>query len=65
MKQFPDYQIFAEILAQAPLKTNNFRLKSKLTEEDMRVITDFARKRFDSIMSCLKKMPSTLLLVLR
>ncbi|XP_045462368.1 uncharacterized aarF domain-containing protein kinase 5 [Harmonia axyridis] len=60
-----DYQIFAEILAQAPLKTNNFRLKPKLTEEDMKVITDFARKRFDSIMCCLQTMPSSLLLVLR
>ncbi|KAL3275144.1 hypothetical protein HHI36_019913 [Cryptolaemus montrouzieri] len=60
-----DYEIFAEILAQAPLKKNNFKLKSKLTEKDLQFITEFARNRFDTIMSCLKTMPSNLLLVLR
>ncbi|KAK9885956.1 hypothetical protein WA026_013832 [Henosepilachna vigintioctopunctata] len=60
-----DYKVFAEILAQAPLEKDNFQIKSKLTEEDYKFIAEFARKRFDIIMSCLKTMPPTLLLILR
>lgn len=60
-----DYEIFAEILAQAPLKKTNFTLKNQLSDEELKMITQFARQRFDMIMSCLQKMPRTLLLVIR
>ncbi|KAJ8922110.1 hypothetical protein NQ315_004042, partial [Exocentrus adspersus] len=60
-----DYELFAEILTQAPLKTHGFKLKAKLTEEDYRHMTEFARERFDSIICCLQTMPRTLLLVIR
>ncbi|KAJ8966574.1 hypothetical protein NQ314_003469 [Rhamnusium bicolor] len=60
-----NYELFAEILTQAPLKTRGFILKAKLTEEDLKHMTEFARDRFDSIICCLQSMPHTLLLVIR
>lgn len=62
---FIDYEIFAEVLTQRPLKTTNFTLGLKLTDEDLRKITEFTKNRFDEIMAVLKDMPSHLLLVLR
>ncbi|XP_018567138.1 uncharacterized aarF domain-containing protein kinase 5 isoform X2 [Anoplophora glabripennis] len=60
-----NYELFAEILTQSPLKSYGFRLKVKLSEEDLKYMTEFARKRFDSIICCLQTMPCTLLLVIR
>lgn len=60
-----DYEMLAEILTQAPLRSRNFRLKTKLTDEDLKYMTEFARKRFDKIMRTLKDMPRSLLLVVR
>nr|CAI5866331.1 unnamed protein product [Callosobruchus analis] len=57
--------LFAEILTQAPLRTHGFKLITKLTEEDEKHMTEFARDRFDSIMDCIQNMPRSLLLVLR
>lgn len=65
MFYFLDYELFAEILTQAPLRTYGFKLPYKLTEEDMKQMTEFARDRFDSVMCCIQTMPRTLLLVLR
>lgn len=62
---FLDYELFAEILTQAPLRTHGFKLTYKLSEEDMKRMTEFARDRFDNVMCCLQEMPRTLLLVLR
>ncbi|KAG5872917.1 hypothetical protein JTB14_031075 [Gonioctena quinquepunctata] len=59
------YDLFAEILTQAPLKTRGFKLKVKLTQEDLEHMTQFAKDRFDSVMCCLQTMPRSLLLVLR
>ncbi|CAH1992486.1 unnamed protein product [Acanthoscelides obtectus] len=60
-----NYVLFAEILTQAPLRTHGFKLITKLTEEDEKHMTEFARDRFDSIMECIQSMPRSLLLVLR
>lgn len=57
--------MLAEIFTQSPLKSRNFKLKTKLTDEDMKYIAEFARKRFDKIMATLKDMPRSLLLVVR
>ncbi|VEN59431.1 unnamed protein product [Callosobruchus maculatus] len=57
--------LFAEVLTQAPLRTHGFKLITKLTEEDEKRMTEFARDRFDSIMDCIQSMPRSLLLVLR
>ncbi|RZC41152.1 putative aarF domain-containing protein kinase 5 [Asbolus verrucosus] len=60
-----DYVTFAEILTQAPLRSHKFRLKVRLSEEDLKHITEVARTRFDSIMKALRLMPRSLLLVIR
>lgn len=60
-----DFEMLAEILTQAPLKSRNFRLRTKLTDEDLRYMAEFARTRFDKIMTTLKDMPRSLLLVVR
>ncbi|XP_056631609.1 uncharacterized aarF domain-containing protein kinase 5 [Diorhabda sublineata] len=60
-----DFELFAEILTQSPLRSRGFRLKVRLSEEDLRQMTEFAKNRFDNIMVCLREMPRSLLLVLR
>lgn len=60
-----DYELFAGILTQTPLRVHGFKLTSKLSEDDMKRMTEFAKDRFDSVMCCLQAMPRTLLLVLR
>lgn len=60
-----DYELFAEILTQAPLRIHGFKLVYKLTEEDLKRMTEFARDRFDNVMCCLQAMPRTLILVIR
>lgn len=60
-----DYEMLAEILTQSPLKSRNFRLTFKLSDDDIKYIAEFARKRFDKIMHTLKDMPRSLLLVIR
>lgn len=52
-------------MTQSPLKTHGFQLRSKLSEDDLKRMTEFARDRFDNIMCCLQEMPRTLLLVIR
>ncbi|GLH01541.1 uncharacterized protein GBIM_07669 [Gryllus bimaculatus] len=59
-----DYQQLAEILTQSPLRID-FQLRTRLTEEDMKYMTDVARERFDKIMAALRDMPRNLLLVVR
>ncbi|XP_023017482.2 aarF domain containing kinase 5 isoform X1 [Leptinotarsa decemlineata] len=60
-----NYELFAEILTQAPLKTSGFKLRSKLSEKDLQIMTDFAKNKFDNVMCCLQAMPRALLLVIR
>lgn len=60
-----DYAAFAEVLTQAPLRTRNFKLKIRLSEEDLRHMAEFAKHRFDVIMGVLRAMPRSLILVIR
>ncbi|KAJ9579951.1 hypothetical protein L9F63_004424, partial [Diploptera punctata] len=60
-----DYCQLAEILTQRPFTGKEIKLKIKLTEQDMKYMTAVARNKFDKIMSALKAMPRTLLLVTR
>ncbi|CAG9840270.1 unnamed protein product [Diabrotica balteata] len=39
-----DYELFAEILTQAPLKAQGFQLKVHLSEEDLQRMTEFAKE---------------------
>ncbi|XP_064216007.1 uncharacterized aarF domain-containing protein kinase 5 [Tribolium castaneum] len=60
-----DYVVFAEILTQAPLRRHKFKLHIRLTDEDLKHMTEIARTRFDAIMKALRLMPTSLLLVIR
>lgn len=60
-----DYEQLAEILTQAPLRTHQFKLKIRLSEQDLKYMTEFARNKFDTIIRVLKTMPRSLLLVIR
>ncbi|KAK4877254.1 hypothetical protein RN001_009760 [Aquatica leii] len=59
-----DHVMFAEVLTQMPLKFKQFKL-TKLTEDDIKHIKEFAAIRFEVIMTVLRQMPSQLLLILR
>ena len=60
----PDYEIFAEILLQRPLEMKG-TFSTKLSDEDIKYMTDMARKRFDLIMKTLKDMPRNIIFVIR
>lgn len=60
-----DHILLAEILTQAPLRISGFKLKTKLTKEDLDAMTAVAQQRFDKIMVVLRAMPRSLLLVVR
>lgn len=60
-----DYYQLAEILTQRPVTKNVMKLTSKLTEEDLKYLKAVARDRFDKVMSALRAMPKTLILVTR
>ncbi|XP_069674416.1 uncharacterized aarF domain-containing protein kinase 5 [Periplaneta americana] len=59
-----DYGQLVEILTQRPLHTT-MKLTTKLSEEDLKYMTEVAQQRFDKIMSALRAMPRTMLLVIR
>jgi aarF domain-containing kinase len=63
--RFADYVVLAEILTQAPLRMHQFKLKVRLSEEDLKHIAEIARTRFDAIMKTLRVVPTSLLLVIR
>ncbi|KAF7269730.1 hypothetical protein GWI33_017248 [Rhynchophorus ferrugineus] len=60
-----DYEMFAEVLTQAPLRSSGFKLKAKLTDSEEKYMRRAAGERFDQIVRCLQQMPRTLLLVIR
>lgn len=60
-----DYEMLAEVLTQAPLRISGFKLKVKLSEEDLRNLRNNALAHFDHIMHTLREIPMSLLLVVR
>jgi aarF domain-containing kinase len=61
---FSDYRQLVEILTQRPLEAG-MKLSTKLSEEDLKYMTEMARERFDIIMAALRAMPRSMLLVIR
>jgi aarF domain-containing kinase len=53
-----------EILTQRPLGAG-MKFKTKLSEQDVRYMTEMARHKFDKVMEALRAMPRTMLLVIR
>ncbi|XP_018333847.1 uncharacterized aarF domain-containing protein kinase 5 [Agrilus planipennis] len=60
-----EFEMFAEILTQSPYRHTGLELKKTYSEEDIRLMKEFAQNRFDRIMDVLRQMPTNLLLVLR
>ncbi|XP_049828019.1 uncharacterized aarF domain-containing protein kinase 5-like [Schistocerca gregaria] len=60
-----DYEQLSEILTQRPLRMSNYVLKVSLSDDDMKYMTEVARKKFDKIMTALRTMPNSMLLVIR
>jgi aarF domain-containing kinase len=59
-----DYRQLVEILTQRPLEAG-VKLRTKLSEEDLKYMTEMARERFDKIMEALRAMPRSMILVIR
>jgi aarF domain-containing kinase len=60
----PDYRQLVEILTQRPLDVG-MKFRTKLSEEDLKYMTEMARERFDKVMEALRAMPRSMLLVIR
>lgn len=60
-----DHDKFAEILLQMPLKVNDFKIKTRLSDDDIEYMQQIAKHRFDLIMNTLKQMPRDMLFVIR
>lgn len=59
-----DYCQLVEILTQRPLDAG-MKFRTKLSEEDLKYMTEMARERFDKVMEALRAMPRSMLLVIR
>lgn len=60
----PDYRQLVEILTQRPLDAG-MKFRTKLSEEDLRYMTEMTRHKFDKVMEALRAMPRTMLLIIR
>ncbi|KDR14244.1 putative aarF domain-containing protein kinase 5 [Zootermopsis nevadensis] len=59
-----DYRQLVEILTQRPLDAG-MKFRTKLSEEDLRYMTEMTRHKFDKVMEALRAMPRTMLLIIR
>ena len=61
-----DYDTFSQILLQRMINASKgITFKAKISQEDIRELTAMAKDHFDKVMTILKSMPSTMLLVFR
>jgi len=60
-----DWYLFCEILFQRPLKRSSFQLPLKMSKQDVVYMQQMASENFDRIMTALKSMPRSMLLVFR
>nr|CAG4638372.1 EOG090X047B [Cyclestheria hislopi] len=60
-----DYETLCEILLQKPLRNSAYGLSNLLSEEEIQYMKKTAAQRFDHVMSVLKSMPRSMLLVIR
>ncbi|XP_023242615.1 uncharacterized aarF domain-containing protein kinase 5-like [Centruroides sculpturatus] len=60
-----DYYLFCEILMQRPLDRSGFHIPNNLSSEDMQYMKKMAKEKFDKIMSAIRSLPSSMLLVFR
>ncbi|XP_064598910.1 uncharacterized aarF domain-containing protein kinase 5-like isoform X2 [Liolophura sinensis] len=60
-----DHPMFCEILVQRPIARETTQLPSYLTVADLEHMREMAQNHFDRIMAVLKKMPRTMILLIR
>ena len=61
-----DYDTFSQILLQRVIHAGKgIKFKAKISQEDIRELTAMAKDHFNKVMTILKSMPSTMLLVFR
>lgn len=62
---FADYLMLAEMITQAPLRFNSWRLGTKLTQKELNILKDGAKNHFDKVLIVLRAMPKYMILVIR
>lgn len=62
---FLDYKNFAEVLFQTPFDVQGIKLKTRLTDEDIKYMQNIAKNHFELIMDTLKEMPRNMLFIIR
>lgn len=62
---FADYLMLAEMITQAPLRFNSWRLGTKLTQKELNILKDGAKHHFDKVLVVLRAMPKYMILVIR
>ena len=64
---FLDYENFCQILLQRPFawSSKGSLFTSRVTEEDLQIMTQLAQRHFDRVVVILKSLPRTMLLVFR
>ncbi|OWF52119.1 uncharacterized aarF domain-containing protein kinase 5-like isoform X2 [Mizuhopecten yessoensis] len=60
-----DHVVLGEILLQRPISRGSFQLPNRMTDKDLEHMRIMAQKHFDKIMTVLKDMPRTMLLLVR
>ena len=62
-----DYENFCQILLQRPFAWSSKGLlyTSRVTEQDLSIMTQLAQRHFDRVIVILKSLPRTMLLVFR
>ncbi|KAK8777715.1 hypothetical protein V5799_020945 [Amblyomma americanum] len=60
-----NYPVFCEILMQRPLQRQTFRLRNKLSSEDVAYMRNMVQTHFDEVMECIRSLPRPMLLVFR
>lgn len=61
---FLDYDKLAEILLQRPLDMSG-PIQTRLTEKEIALMQEMAKKHFDTVLLTLKLMPRSMLFIVR
>lgn len=60
-----DYNTFAEVLMQRPLDLKGARFSTKLTEEELKYLTQAAKSNFNKVIRTLQQLPRNMLFIIR
>ncbi|XP_054276945.1 uncharacterized aarF domain-containing protein kinase 5-like isoform X2 [Macrosteles quadrilineatus] len=60
-----DYLMLAEMVTQTPLRFNNWRLGTQLSQKELEILAAGAKHHFDMVLNVLRAMPNKVILVIR